>query len=318
MPISSSNDLQHHEQQALRDLLQSVIQEQRRQRRWKIFFRLIYLFIFFMIIGLIAAGMGGSNNSDKPHTALITLRGELMDQGDANAENINKSLDAAFKDKNTKAVMLEINSPGGSPVQAGEIYNNLIRLEKAHPKIKVYAVCTDVCASGAYYVAAAANDIYADKASLVGSIGVLMDGFGFVDSLQKVGVQRRLLTSGSEKGFLDPFSPVKPADQAYMQTMLNIIHDQFITAVKTGRGTRLGNDPLLFSGLVWTGQQAKGLGLIDGIATPDEVVRNIIKVKTVLDYTVEDHMFNKFASHIGTQMVNKTLSLLGIQSSQIR
>ncbi|MFN7098416.1 MAG: S49 family peptidase [Gammaproteobacteria bacterium] len=318
MTTDNNDNLQSWEKKALEQLLNDVVKEQRRARRWKLFFRFIYLIIIIMVVMLIIPDHGKTYDTSKSHTALVVMKGELADGGDANAEDINESLDDAFSAKNTKAVLLEIDSPGGSPVQAGEIYDNITRLEQAHPKIKVYAVCTDVCASGAYYVAAAANYIYADKASLVGSIGVLMDGFGFVDTLDKLGVQRRLMTSGSEKGFMDPFSPVKPEDQAYMQTMLNIIHQQFIDAVKTGRGDRLKEDPLLFSGLVWTGQQAEQLGLVDGLATPDDVVRSIIKEPHVVDYTQQDTFFNKFANHIGSSAANSAASLLGIQPSMLR
>lgn len=318
MSVDNNDNLQSWERTALQQLLTESLREQKRSRRWKIFFRIVYLLIFISIIILIIPDNAAPYASGKPHTALVVMKGELMDGGAANAEDVNQGLNDAFKDPDTKAVLLEINSPGGSPVQAGEIYNNMIRLEKAHPKIKIYAVCTDVCASGAYYVAAAANEIYADKASLVGSIGVLMDGFGFVDTLNKIGVQRRLMTSGSEKGFLDPFSPVKPEDQAYMQNMLDIIHSQFIQAVKNGRGSRLQSDPLLFSGLVWTGQQAQALGLIDGLATPDEVVRQVIKVTNVEDFTVEDGFFNKFANNIGSSAARSTATMLGIQPSRLR
>lgn len=319
MSADNGDNIQSWERTALQQLLSDTLKEQKRARRWRIFFRLLYLIIIIsFIVLLLPDNSKQSYAAGKQHTALVVMKGELMDGGDANAEDVNEGLDEAFKDPNAKAVMLQIDSPGGSPVQAGEIYDNILRLKKAHPKIKLYAVCTDACASGAYYVAAGADYIYADQASLVGSIGVLMNGFGFVDTLTKVGAERRLMTSGSEKGFLDPFSPVKPQDQAYMQTMLDIIHQQFIDAVKNGRGNRLKDDPLLFSGLVWTGQQALQLGLIDGIATPDNVVRNIIKAPHVEDYTVQDNFFNKVANHIGSSAARSTASLLGIQSSMLR
>ena len=209
--------------------------------------------------------------------------------------------------------MLYINSPGGSPVQAGEVYQHLQYIEKHHPNTKIYAVCVDMCASGAYYIAAGANYIYADQASLVGSIGVLMNGFGFVDTLQKLGVQRRLMTAGSEKGFMDPFSPVKPQDQEYMQTMLDTIHTQFIDAVKKGRGKRLKDSSLLFSGLVWTGQQALPLGLIDGIATPEQVTRDIIKNDNIVNYSIEPSVFDKFAKNIGASAAASAASEMGIR-----
>lgn len=317
MTTENNDSLQSWERKALEQLLSDTVKEQRRARRWKIFFRFVYLIVFISIILLLIPSNSKPSGTSKPHVALIQLKGELADGGDVNASDVNESLNEAFKDPQTKAVLLEIDSPGGSPVQAGEIYDNMVRLEDAHPKVKVYAVCTDICASGAYYVAAAANYIYADKASLVGSIGVLMDGFGFVDTLDKLGVQRRLMTSGSEKGFLDPFSPLKPEDQAYMQSMLDIIHQQFIDAVKTGRGDRLKDDPMLFTGLVWTGQQAEQLGLVDGLATPDEVCREIIKNNHVVDYTSEPSFFDAFASHVGSSAAHSTASLLGIQPSML-
>lgn len=315
--MSSETDLARNNQ-VLKEVLLASITEQRRQRRWKIFFKLIYLGIFLSILSLIFSGGKSTPSIDKkPHVGLIKLEGELMDKGDANANDINKGLNAAFRDPHTKAILLEINSPGGSPVQADEIYSNLRRLENEHPKIPVYAVCTEACASGAYYVAAGATQIYADQASLVGSIGVLMDGFGFVDTLQKLGVQRRLMTSGSEKGFLDPFSPQKPEDQAYMQTMLDMIHQQFIDAVKSGRGNRLHENPLLFSGLVWTGQQALGLGLVDGIATPDQVLRTVIKNNHVVDFTVQNNLLSQLTTQFGTKMSHIFLADLSHQNTRI-
>lgn len=306
------------ERKTLEKVLAETLKEQRRSRRWRIFFRLIYLAIIISIIIMLMPLHHGHLDAGKSHTALVVMKGELADGGDVNAEDVNDALDDAFDDPNTQAVMMQIDSPGGSPVQAGEIYDNIVRLKKSYPKVKVYAVCTDMCASGAYYVAAAADYIYADKASLVGSIGVLMDGFGFVDTIQKVGVQRRLMTSGSEKGFLDPFSPVKPQDQAYMQKMLDIIHQQFINAVKQGRGPRLKNDPLLFSGLVWTGQQAADLGLIDGIATPDQVVRNIIKEPNIVDFSVQEGLFDKFAGKVGSTAAHSAAALVGIKGGMLQ
>lgn len=303
------------EKTTLEKVLFATIREQQRSRRWKIFFRFVYLIIFiFLFVFFIGSESKDYYNSNKAHIGLIEIKGELADDGEANAKDINNSLDDAFSDMNTKAVMITIDSPGGSPVQANEVYQHLHYLEKKYPDIKVYAVCTDLCASGAYYIAAAANYIYADKGSLVGSIGVLMNGFGFVDTLQKLGIERRLMTAGSEKGFLDPFSPVKPQDQAFAQTMLDTIHQQFINAVKEGRGDRLKTtEPLLFSGLVWTGEQAKPLGLIDGIATPEEVGRNIIKNDTYIDYTQGPSVLEKFAKNIGTSASNHVTSTFGIK-----
>ncbi|MAZ40419.1 MAG: S49 family peptidase [Legionellales bacterium] len=314
--------MQNWERETLEKVLFATVNEQKRNRRWKIFFRFIYLILFITIVAVIF-GMSSESSKDyytqnKPHVGVVDVKGEIAEDGRANASNINEALDEAFEDKKTVAVMLYIDSPGGSPVQAGEVYQHLHYLEKQNPKTKVYAVCTDMCASGAYYIAAGANYIYADKASLVGSIGVLMNGFGFVDTLQKLGISRRLLTAGSEKGFLDPFSPMKPQDQAYMQNMLNVIHQQFINAVQTGRGTRLKNDPLLFSGLVWTGQQALPLGLIDGIATPEQVARDIIKNENLVNYSIEPSPFEKFAKNIGTSAASSAASELGIRQGMLQ
>lgn len=318
MTEQSSNNSQWQQETVEKILLESI-KEQRRSRRWRIFFRFVYLLVIILIaIALLPKHSKDYYNRAKPHTAVIDVKGEIAEGGSANAADINDALDTAMKDPNTSAVMLYINSPGGSPVQAGEVYQHLHYLEKEHPKTKIYAVCTDMCASGAYYIAAGANYIYADKASLVGSIGVLMNGFGFVDTLQKVGAERRLMTAGSEKGFMDPFSPVKPQDKQYMQAMLDTIHTQFIDAVKQGRGTRLKIDPLLFSGLVWTGQQALPLGLIDGIATPEQVARDIIKNDTIVNYSIEPNFLNKFAKGIGSSAASSAASELGVRKGMLQ
>ena len=314
--------LNNWERATLEKVLLATVTEQKRNRRWKIFFRFVYLLIAIILL-LSFIGLSSEHSKDyytknKPHLAVVDVKGEIAASGSANASDINEALDDAFDDQKTVAVMLYIDSPGGSPVQAGEVYQHLHYLEKQHPHKKVYAVCTDMCASGAYYIAAGANYIYADKASLVGSIGVLMNGFGFVDTIDKLGMTRRLLTSGAEKGFLDPFSPMKPQDKAYMQTMLNIIHQQFINAVKVGRGNRLKKDPLLFSGLVWTGQQALPLGLIDGIATPEQVARDIIKNDNIVNYSIEPSVFQKFAKNIGASAASSAASELGIQQGMLK
>lgn len=307
------------EQATIEKLLFAGLKEQKRQRRWRIFFRFFWIVIILAILFLVLTNRSDDYyNRTKPHTAVVRINGELLDGGKANAEDINQGIDDAYDDPNTKALLLLIDSPGGSPVQANEVYRHLNYERVKHPKIKIYAVCTDVCASGAYYIAAGADYIYADQASIVGSIGVLMNGFGFVDTLQKLGVQRRLYTSGSEKGFLDPFSPVQPQDVTYAQTMLDTIHAQFIDAVKQGRGKRLGNDPLLFSGLAWTGQQALPLGLVDGLGTPEQVVRNIIKKPVIVDYTVGSGLLDTFAQNVGTSAASGSASLLGIRQGLLQ
>ncbi len=316
----AQDDNGNSQQEALQTILLEGIKEQRRSRRWRIFFR--FAWIGIIIIAIFALRPGHSKDyysRNLPHAALIKISGTIMPGVSTSAENINKSLNSAFSDENATGILLQINSPGGSPVQAGEVYDNIMRLRKKYPKKKVYAVCTDMCASGAYYIAAAANDVYVDKASLVGSIGVLMNGFGFVDTLKKVGATRRLITAGSEKGFMDPFSPVKESDVKYMHKMLGIIHQQFINSVKKGRGKRLKLDtPLLFSGLVWTGQQAVQIGLADGLGSPTEVARDVIKTKNIVDYTQQQSLFSKFSAKVGAEFADSVTTHLGIPASGLQ
>ncbi|MBB72035.1 MAG: S49 family peptidase [Legionellales bacterium] len=310
----SANDNAQSQHAILEKVLQESITEQRRARRWRIFFRFFYAAIILLVILLLQPEHSKDYyNRSVPHTSVVRITGPIMANTRANAEDINESLDDAFDDKNTTALMLIINSPGGSPVQAGQVYDHLRYLRKKHPKVKTYAVCTDACASGAYYIAAGADQIFADQASLVGSIGVLMNGFGFVDTLQKLGVQRRLLTAGSEKGFLDPFSPMKPKDEAYAQTMLDTIHKQFIHAVEQGRGKRLQkHNPLLYSGLAWTGEQALPLGLVDGLGSPDYVARSVIGNDKKVDYTTSEGLLQRLATNMGTSMGKSISSSLGL------
>jgi protease-4 len=316
---SAPNELNQTEQQALQTLLLEGIKEQRRARRWRIFFRTIWLIV--VIIGLYVFWPSHSSDYYKrssSHVALIKINGSIMPLLSNSSENINKALEAAFAEDNAKAIILDINSPGGSPVQAGQVFDTLLRLRASYPHKKVYAVCEDICASGAYYIAAGTDDIYVDKASLVGSIGVLMNSFGFVDTLQKVGVTRRLFTAGSEKGFLDPFSPLKPTDVDLVQKMLNTIHEQFIDSVKKGRGHRLNLEtPLLFSGLVWTGQQAVQIGLADGLASTGDVARNLVKEKNIVDYTEQPGLFSKLTTNVGSEFARSLSAQLGIPANRI-
>ncbi|HTT08288.1 MAG TPA: S49 family peptidase [Gammaproteobacteria bacterium] len=289
-----------------------VLAEQRRSRRWGIFFKLLGLAYLFL---LLAAYSGSSWKTGAitagRHTSLINIQGIISDDADASADNVIGSLREAFEDKNTAAIILRINSPGGSPVQAGYINDEIYRLRQKHPDIKVYAVITDICASGGYYIASAADEIYADKASIVGSIGVLMDGFGFVGTMQKLGVERRLLTAGEHKGLLDPFSPEKPDEVAHIQGLLKEIHDQFINTVKKGRRDRLKlDDPQLFSGLVWTGVQALELGLVDGLGSSSYVAREVIKEEKIVDYTHKQDYFERLTSRMGATLYN-SFSRLG-------
>jgi protease-4 len=289
------------ERSVLEKLALSAVQEQRRTRHWGILFKTL-TFIYLFIVLFLAAGWFGSDGvSIKEHTALIDLQGVIAaDQ--ASADSIIASLQGAFDDKKTKGVILRINSPGGSPVQAGQIYDEIKRLRAKHPKIPLYAVVDDICASGGYYVAAAADKIYVDKASIVGSIGVLMDGFGFTQTMQKLGVERRLLTAGVNKGFLDPFSPVDPKQEAYAKQMLEEIHGQFISVVKEGRGARLKETPEMFSGLVWSGEKSIQLGLADGYGTVESVARDVIKAKDVVDFTQHEGLAERLAGRLGASM----------------
>jgi protease-4 len=287
------------EREALERLAFATLAEQRATRRWRIFFRFAWLILAVALLwaGLHKGGMGGASPS-QPHTAVVEIKGEIADGADASAEWIVTALRTAFEDDGSQAVVLLINSPGGSPVQAGIINDEIRRLKKKHNK-PVYAVVEESCASAAYYIAVAADDIYVDKASIVGSIGVLMDGFGFTGLMDKLGVERRLMTAGENKGFLDPFSPQTKHQRAHAQTLLDQIHQQFIQVVREGRGKRLKETPELFSGLFWSGQQAVDLGLADGLGNLDFVAREIVKAEDIIDYTRHDNVAERLAKRFG-------------------
>lgn len=303
--------LQNWDQKTLEKLLFGALKEQRWRRRWGILFKLLFFVYLFAVLWLLWPSEAVSTSGkEKPHVALIEIRGEISDTSQASSDNIIEGLQEAYKAKNTQAVILHIDSPGGSPVQAADVYDEIRYLRGRYPKIKTYAVCSDLCASAAYYIASATDDIYANPASLVGSIGVLLDGFGFVDTMQKLGVQRRLLTSGDHKGFLDPFSPIKPDEQQYAQGLLDAVHQQFIQSVEQGRGDRLKKDPTIFSGLVWTGSQALPLGLIDGFGSINSVARDVIKNKTIVDYTVKPNFFEQMADRMGASFAHTVASQL--------
>ena len=284
----------------------AAVDEQRRARKWSIFFRSLF-FIYFLVLFLMAVlSSDGSTNLGKAseHTALVEVQGIIADGADASADNIIQGLRAAFKEPNAKAIILRINSPGGSPVQAGYVYDEVKRLRTKYKEKKVYAVITDMCASGGYYIAVAADEIYADKASIVGSIGVLMNGFGFTEAMKKLGVERRLYTAGTSKSFLDPFSEVKKSDKAHIQTLLGTIHKQFIDTVKEGRGKRLVEDEKLFTGLVWTGEESVALGLTDALGSSSFVAREIIKAEKIIDYTPRATYLDRFADRLGVAMAS--------------
>jgi protease IV len=291
------------EREVMEKLAFATLREQRSARRWGIFFKLL-AFAYLGFLLLLALDWRGDDRlgSSGKHTSLVDLTGVIEAKGDANADNITEALQLAFKDKNTQGVILRINSPGGSPVQAGIIYDEIRRLRGIYPNIPMYAVVEDICASGGYYIAAAADKIYVDKASIVGSIGVIMDGWGFTGTMEKLGVERRLLTSGENKAFLDPFSPVNAKQKQYAQTMLDDIHRQFIDVVKKGRGKRLKESPDLFSGLLWTGEKSVELGLSDGIGSVDYVAREVIKAEDIVDYTQKDNIAERFAKRFGAAL----------------
>jgi protease-4 len=292
------NDAPNWERQTLEKLAFAALDEQRAKRRWGIFFKFLG-FAYLLVVLVAVVDWGAEAEHQERHTALVNLNGVIQSKGEANGENMIAALNSAFEAKNSVGIILRINSPGGSPVQAGIISDEIRRLRGKHPDKFLYAVVEDMCASGGYFVAAAADKIYVNKASIVGSIGVLMDGFGFTGAMDKVGVERRLLTAGDNKGFLDPFSPQAPQHKEHAQILLNDIHKQFIDVVKAGRGKRLKESPDMFSGLMWTGVQSVELGLADDFGSVDSVARDVLKAEKVLDYSVKDNIAERFAKRLG-------------------
>lgn len=306
----------------LEKTLLAGVQEQRRARRWGIFFKTLTFIYLFGALVLFTPSLNlqqGAARSEN-HTALIEIRGMIMADEAASADNVVSSLRAAFEDAKTKGIVLRINSPGGSPVQSGYIYDEIKRLRAEHPDIKVYAVISDLGASGAYYIASAADQIYADKASLVGSIGVTAATFGFVGVMEKVGVDRRVYTSGEHKAFLDPFQPQKAEETQFWQGVLQTTHKQFIDSVKKGRGDRLkvAEHPELFSGLIWSGEQALELGLVDALGSSSFVAREVIGAKEIVDYTREETPFDRFAKKLGASVAEHLAIWAGFQGPALR
>ena len=285
-------------------LATAALAEQRRARRWGIFFKLLtFAYLTFLLLALVdwkSTDLG----TGKKHTAMVELNGLIAPGNDASAEKVNTALQAAFKDKNTQGVILRINSPGGSPVQAQTIYDEMRRLRRKYPDIPLYAVVEDICASGGYFVAAGADRIYVSKSSIVGSIGVLMNGFGFTGLMDKLGVERRLLTAGENKGMLDPFSPLAEKDKEYAMALIKDVHQQFINVVREGRGKRLKESPDMFSGLIWTGEKSIELGLADGVGSLDSVARDVIKAEDIVDYTQKEGIAEKVAKRFGAAAAN--------------
>ena len=290
------------ERRVIERLASAGLKEQKAARRWGIFFKALgFVYVTFILVMAIDWGFGGSSSK---HTALVEVEGVIDSKGNANADRVTNALQKAFKDANTQGIVMRINSPGGSPVQAGIIYDEIQRLRAKYPAIPLYAVIEDICASGGYYIAAATDKIFVDKASLVGSIGVLMDGFGFTETMHKLGVERRLLTAGENKAFLDPFSPVNPQHREHAKTLLGDIHQQFIDVVKKGRGERLKDDATVFSGLIWSGAKSVEMGLADGFGSLDFVARELIKEERVVDFTQKENIAERLAKRFGAAMAN--------------
>ncbi len=302
---SNASSTSKNSDQIIENVLMAAVIEQRRKRRWGIFFKIVFLALVILLIWGLSPWNSSSLHRKELETkgqkqiAQISLYGEIGSTTDVDAYDTIEALDEAVDNKNTQAIILDIDSPGGSPVQASYIYNEVRRLQTLHKNIPIDAVCEDLCASAAYYVASASNNIYANPYSLVGSIGVLMDGFGFVETMKKVGVSRRLYTAGKYKGFLDPFSPVKPDEIALVQKMLESDHQLFIDDVKQGRGNRLKSNPDLFTGLVWNGAEAKEIGLIDGFGSLNDIARDKYHNDNVIDYTITSSPFEKLFNQFG-------------------
>jgi protease-4 len=305
------------QQQLVEELAMASLKEKRTTRRWGIFFKLAFLGYIVTLAALYFFPFDAESlkSSSKEHTALINIQGVISSDSRARADYIVTALREAFDDKKTKGVILRMNTPGGSPVQSAYINDEIYRLKILHPKVKVYAVIADICASGGYYIAAAADEIYADKGSMVGSIGVLMNSFGFENAMKKIGVTRRLYTAGEHKGYLDPFSEPKETDIAHAKTMLANIHQQFVAVVKKGRGDKLKDDPLLFSGYVWTGEQAVQLGLVDKLGSSSYVAREVIGAETIKDFTVTESFVDRFAKKLGASMAATMAEMSGLSGS---
>jgi protease-4 len=306
------------ERGVIEKLALEALKEQRRARRWGIFFKLLtFAYLTFLLIMFLDWRGDAERLAGTKHTALVDVIGVIDSKGNASADHVTGALQSAFKDKNTQGVILRINSPGGSPVQAGIIYDEIRRLRAKYPDLPMYAVVEDVCASGGYYIASAADKIYVDKASLVGSIGVLMDQFGFVETLEKLGVERRVLTAGENKAFLDPFAPMQPTHVEHAKKLLGEIHAQFIDVVKKGRGTRLKESPEIFSGLMWSGATSIELGLSDAFGSVDYVAREVIKAEQIVEYTRRDNLIERLAKRFGAGMA-ETLGLGAASGVRLR
>ncbi len=309
----------HWERQVLQKVLLEHIQEQRRSRRWNLFFKLLYIgFVLYLFFNVLSGELPQPVMTSQAHTALIDLSGEIGAGHEANAEDIRNALKIAFENKHVKGVVLRINSPGGSPVQSHQIYSEIRALQIKYPEIKLYAAIEDLGASGGYLIASAADAIYADKSSLVGSIGAKIDSFGFVEAMHKLGVERRLYKAGKNKNILDPFSPRDPEADAFITQQLQVVHQAFIDDVKAGRGTRLQNSPDLFSGLFWSGPEALKLGLIDGFGDAQYIAKELVKSENLVDYSPRPNLFDKMSRRIGTSLGVALSSQLGLVQKGVR
>ena len=309
----TEQNLSKWEREVLEKLAFQSLKEQKRNRFWSVFFKsLTFIWLFLMLFYILNWIGGASGNSSEDHTALIDIQGEIGAQDQVNADSVVSSLHDAYDNKHTKGVILRINSPGGSPVQAGIINDEIKRQRKLHPEIPVYAVVEDICASGGYYIAVAADKIYVDKASIIGSIGVLMDGFGFTGAMEKFGVERRLMTAGENKAMLDPFSPVNPKHKVLAQAMLNEVHQQFINVVREGRGERLKETPETFSGLFWSGEAGIKMGLADELGSYEYVAREVIKQENIVDFTASEGLADRVARKFGASMTQSMFKGMGL------
>jgi len=301
MPESNNN----WEKDALKEIALAGVKEQQKTRRWGIFFKLLgFGYLFILLIVLSSSNISETTSTSQKHTAIIKLSGGIIPGEPAAADNIIESLQNAFDNKHVKGIILEINSPGGTPVQAAMIYDEINRLRKLNPDTPIYTVITDICASGGYYVASATEQIYANKSSLVGSIGVRLSSFGFTGTMEKLGIERRQLTAGENKAMLDPFSPRNKKAEKHMTSLLASTHQHFINDVKAGRGERLKNNPTLFSGLIWNGDQGIELGLVDDLGSADYVAREVIGHKRIIDYTYQPDFFDQFTHRVSKTMIN--------------
>lgn len=309
---TSNQESKEWERKTIEKLLMAGIKEQKTARRWGIFFKfVIFAYLFILLVPFVGEMIDHTPVSHH-HVALIDLQGMISEGSAASADYLSTSLRAAYGNKKVEAIIIRVNSPGGTPVQAGYMYDEIIRLKTKNPDIKVYAVVTDIAASAAYYVASACDEIYADKASMVGSIGAMLPLYGATEAMKKVGVENRTITAGKNKAFLDPFSPSNPEQVAFAQKLVSSLHDQFIEAVKKGRGKRLKADyPELFSGLIWSGEQALTLGLVDGLGSTGFVAREKVGNDHVVDYTIRPNMFENFAEKFGTSFSSGVMEALG-------